>query len=1185
MFSFKSIPVRTNRALLIRHYPATCRLLTFVLISTASSALATTYTWNNAGGGAFETVANWSPNGLPGPGDPVIFGNPTGSYGVTFAGSVTNTGLQVSRGTPTLALTSGQTYTISGSNGFTVGTIIGQTANLQITGGTLSLTNDNLGSSGGLGPIQGATGNLTVDGSGTSFMTGTHQFDIGLDGTGTLTVQNGAAASIGGGAVGRNSTGIGTINVTGSGSSLTMGSNMTVGDSGTGIVNVGDGTTASTASIGTGLIVGNVSGSHGAINVKNSDSLTFDGTAAIGNGSGTSGALIVNSGGTLTSNGNVSINTGGTATLSGTWNQIAGMINVAGGALNLNGGSLSATAVGTGINATAGSVTIADGSHTVRNLTRTGTGILTLSGGNVTVTGTLGNGNTGLSVDGSSASVNPVLILDSGATASGITNLSVGSSQRGVVDVFGGSTLNASSLSAGLNAGGSGNITVNGNNSKIQLNGGGTSYIGYNGTGSLHISGAASVNTNGGSVTAGFLPGSSGTIDIEGGTLALGSGILQIGIGGSFIVHNGGNVTQTGNAFIHGVAGAATIKSGTWTANSISVGDNHSVGSLTIQNNGVVNSQYGGIGYGDGNGTVNIIGGSWTSTGGFEIGDLGDLGTGIIHIKQGGSLVASGTSSINLYTGGTLDIAGGTVNTSSIGANGGQISWSSGSLTVNGAGGLWLYNATFGNSVSIDITKKLFVTNTLMVPSGQSLSLAGGDVTAGEIAGQGTFNLQTGNLTVEKSGVSIGVGGPFGALVTAGPGLNLRVTGVGQTLSVATDGVLNLTGGTAAGTSISNAGEINFANPIASLGLAGQTLTNTGRLTGTGRINANLANNANGLIFADSGQRLVFAGTTNNNNSGAAIELTGGTVEFTGTLNNLAGGIISGSGTLRGSTANASGNGLVNNGIVAFSSGINHVFGTVDNQGGAAGGQIINAGGSTLTFHSNVVHNGQEIRTPAGGRTVFLGAVSGVGPFTGAGTVEIDGNLSPGNSTARVTFGGDVVLGYGTNLQIEIGGTSPGAQFDQLQVAGKLSLDGKLSVSLIPGFSPVSGNNFDILDWTMQSGMFSTLQLEPLSNGLIWDTSQLYTSGKLSVVLGGNFNQDNGIDAADYVVWRKRNGTQVEYDLWRMNFGKTPPGGGSGFSFASVPEPTSLGLLFVALCLAATPAPRRKLARAGHNSR
>jgi hypothetical protein len=62
----------------------------------------------------------------------------------------------------------------------------------------------------------------------------------------------------------------------------------------------------------------------------------------------------------------------------------------------------------------------------------------------------------------------------------------------------------------------------------------------------------------------------------------------------------------------------------------------------------------------------------------------------------------------------------------------------------------------------------------------------------------------------------------------------------------------------------------------------------------------------------------------------------------------------------------------------------------------------------------------------------------------------------------------------------------------------------------------------------------------------------------------GDFNDDGAVDAADYVVWRKANGTQTMYDTWRTNFSE-PGGSGSGTSAnATIPEPTTLVLLLLA---------------------
>jgi hypothetical protein len=74
--------------------------------------------------------------------------------------------------------------------------------------------------------------------------------------------------------------------------------------------------------------------------------------------------------------------------------------------------------------------------------------------------------------------------------------------------------------------------------------------------------------------------------------------------------------------------------------------------------------------------------------------------------------------------------------------------------------------------------------------------------------------------------------------------------------------------------------------------------------------------------------------------------------------------------------------------------------------------------------------------------------------------------------------------------------------------------------------------------------------------------------------LEGDYNRDGTVDAADYVVWRKNNGTQEGYDTWRANFGNAAS---SGADFAElgransaaqgVPEPASTILLAFAVPL------------------
>jgi hypothetical protein len=69
--------------------------------------------------------------------------------------------------------------------------------------------------------------------------------------------------------------------------------------------------------------------------------------------------------------------------------------------------------------------------------------------------------------------------------------------------------------------------------------------------------------------------------------------------------------------------------------------------------------------------------------------------------------------------------------------------------------------------------------------------------------------------------------------------------------------------------------------------------------------------------------------------------------------------------------------------------------------------------------------------------------------------------------------------------------------------------------------------------------------------------------------IDADYNSDNVVDAADYVVWRKNDGTPPGYDAWRADFGKTFGSGAAlslpGPQSASVPEPSALAMLMTAM--------------------
>jgi hypothetical protein len=73
---------------------------------------------------------------------------------------------------------------------------------------------------------------------------------------------------------------------------------------------------------------------------------------------------------------------------------------------------------------------------------------------------------------------------------------------------------------------------------------------------------------------------------------------------------------------------------------------------------------------------------------------------------------------------------------------------------------------------------------------------------------------------------------------------------------------------------------------------------------------------------------------------------------------------------------------------------------------------------------------------------------------------------------------GNYMQTFNGSLIIKIGGTGAGTQFDQLNITGTASLNGKLTARLIDNYSPASGTMFQFLTCGgARSGQFASLDL------------------------------------------------------------------------------------------------------------
>ena len=110
------------------------------------------------------------------------------------------------------------------------------------------------------------------------------------------------------------------------------------------------------------------------------------------------------------------------------------------------------------------------------------------------------------------------------------------------------------------------------------------------------------------------------------------------------------------------------------------------------------------------------------------------------------------------------------------------------------------------------------------------------------------------------------------------------------------------------------------------------------------------------------------------------------------------------------------------------------------------------------------------------------------GTFGGSGTVSGNvnnsGNVGPGNSPGILGITGHFTQTSTSVLAIEIGGLIAGSEYDQVQIGGLATLGGILDVSLINGFLPTVGDQFEILQYNSIFDDFDTFLGLNLGGGL-----------------------------------------------------------------------------------------------------
>jgi hypothetical protein len=230
-------------------------------------------------------------------------------------------------------------------------------------------------------------------------------------------------------------------------------------------------------------------------------------------------------------------------------------------------------------------------------------------------------------------------------------------------------------------------------------------------------------------------------------------------------------------------------------------------------------------------------------------------------------------------------------------------------------------------------------------------------------------------------------------------------------------------------------------------------------------------------------------------------------------------------------------------------------------------------GTATITLTSNGAGTSDLPSTPLAPQTVNLQAQ--VNNFAVADVVKLagDGVFSMiGANELSLDFG-SIVEGQPA-LSAELGATNDAAApADDL--AGSFTLDA--AGFSLTGFGPFAdvtagathGALFVELDSSIVGDFSGMITLQPVSTNprpFSLDLSPITIHLMGSVELAGDHNNDGAVDASDYVVWRKTDGTQAGYDTWRTNFGRTAGSGSGAVSSASgsaVPEPSAIMLAMI----------------------
>jgi hypothetical protein len=977
-----------------------------------------------------------------------------------------------------LSLTAGHNLTLTGTDsafGYyytTTNLTLPATANLVRSGAGYSYVYTNLANS----------GNIVVNG-GTLYV----HANLTNTNTGSIVVSNGASLNQNSSAY--TFTNAGTANVTGAGSVLTL-YNLTntgnlVADLGGVLQLAGNFTTAGLghialtgSTLGAAQITGNLDNSGANLSAPSGGAYSLQG-GVITNGTVTSSALsFSHSGGTLD---NTTVN--GDITIAGGANYTDQSLTLQNGT-TINGNITVGTA-----GQYYGSLQFGSNLALAANRTLTLTGIDSALGyyytsATVSIPATASLVRTGTDYSYVYANLNNAGTI---SISGGTLYLDANLNNAGNVIVSNGAILNQSYSSTAFTN--TGTVNVTGAGSVLTLyNLTNTGNLVADSTGVLQLAGNFTTGNLGNIAITGGKPGAvqiTGTLDNTGATLGAPTGGAYTLYGGTI---KNGTITSAALAFSNDIG---TLDNATVNGDiTIAGGPNYTDQYLLLQNNTAIN----------GNITIGTAG---QSSGTLYLGS--DLALAANHNL---TLTGSASSLNSYYNQPTLTIP------------------ATAGLLRTGAGYSYVYD-TVANSGNIVVNGGTLYLDANLTNSGSVLVSSGASLTASSyyttvFLNQGTANVtgagstltlynltNTGNLIADSGGV-LQLAGNFTtaglgniSLTGATPGL-VRLTGTldntGATLAAPAGGIYTLYGGTlrngtVAGNALTfsnNGGTIDNAtlNGDVTIGAPSQYVYFVNNTTVTGNLTLGTPGQSGGVLYLGSDLTPAANTTVTLTGSSSYLGWTGSARQLTlGPANTL---LRTGAGY--GTVADS----IVNSGTVSVTGGSLYTTGNVTNQANitvAAGTQLYSSSSPQFTQSAGVFRIDGTFNPPSTGLNISGGSLTGAGTIGGNVTFTA-GTLDPGSSIGTLTFSGNLTLSSSTITNLELGaGTN-----DRIVMTGSYGLvfGGQLNI-LAVSTAFTSGQTWNLFNFTAHTGSFSSINLPYTANGWVWDTSQLLTTGNLTL--------------------------------------------------------------------------------------